>query len=76
MLYFSFLMLGSVHLIDLKIKYSNPLLPKCSTLKHLNLAVVGDSKDSFDCKSNTLGCNQLKIVITYHVCPGPGLRIN
>ncbi|KAB0372828.1 hypothetical protein FD755_015581 [Muntiacus reevesi] len=66
MFYFSFLMLGSVHFIDLKIKYSNPLLPKCSTLKHLDLAVVGGSKDSFDCKSNTLGCNQLKIVITYH----------
>lgn len=74
MFYFSFLMLGSVHFIDLNIKYSNSLLPKHSTPEHLDLAVVGGSKDSFDCKSNMLGCNQLKIVITYRVCPG--LRIN
>ena len=74
MFYFSFLVLRSVHFIDLNITYSNSLLPKRSTPKHLDLAVVGVSKDSFDCKSNTLGCNQLKIGITYHVCPG--LRIN
>ena len=74
MFYFSFLMLGSVHFIDLNIKYSNSLLPKHSTPKRLDLTVVGGSKDSFYCKSNTLGCNQLKIVITYHVCTG--LRIN